>query len=228
MTGNDDDSIKLPWALVLLVTAIGFAIVAAVLVRYVCFYNPFAEINPDFDLRKQPWEECPVNLPDGLGRIVFLRKGIHPFLAEYDRKIRVELNLSEKSQAPLPVNVGGGTKINVYWYKASRGRGPYLRLHDHWGEYVVAIDEGATYEIFHSKDATCVAKLVLGEEIDGKFRTMDEHGISIVGSLQWEKSDAIYVREPGEYLGRIDETGIPLRFITPKELPEEKFERRVH
>lgn len=88
----------------------------------------------DFDVNEQPWTECPIALPDKAGRIVFLRRHNHPFLAEYDRKIRYETG-THVAMKLLPPNTGGKTKINVYYYSAKDGQGPFVRLRDQYGNY---------------------------------------------------------------------------------------------
>jgi hypothetical protein len=35
----------------------------------------------------------------------------------------------------LPLNTGGKTKINVYYYSAKDGQGPFVRLRDQYGNY---------------------------------------------------------------------------------------------
>ncbi|MHC4111944.1 MAG: hypothetical protein ACYSUY_12785 [Planctomycetota bacterium] len=88
----------------------------------------------DFDKNAQPWTECPIDLPDKAGRIVFLRRHNHPFLAEYDRKIRYETSVLASVRL-LPPNTGGKTRINVYYYEAKNGQGPYIKFQDQYGNY---------------------------------------------------------------------------------------------
>ena len=88
----------------------------------------------DFDENAQPWTECPIDLPDKAGRIVFLRHHNHPFLAEYDRKIRYEVGTHVVMKL-LPPNTGGKTRINVYYYAAKDGQGAFVRLRDQYGNY---------------------------------------------------------------------------------------------
>ena len=88
----------------------------------------------DFDENAQPWTECPIDLPDKAGRIVFLRRHNHRFLAEYGRKIRYEIG-THAAMKLLPPNTGGQTKINVYYYAAKDGQGPFVRLQDQYGNY---------------------------------------------------------------------------------------------
>lgn len=91
----------------------------------------------DFDRAQQPWVQCAIELPDGSGQVVFMRRNAHPFLAEYDRRIRLETLSFGNVVRALPMNVGGRTKINVYWYPEYDSNGPFLSLKDHWGTYYI-------------------------------------------------------------------------------------------
>ncbi len=88
----------------------------------------------EFDEDAQPWVECPIEIPDETGRVVFLRRHSHPFLAEYDRKIRYEMG-DRAVTKDLPPNTGGKTRINVYYYPAGDGQGPFVRFRDRAGNY---------------------------------------------------------------------------------------------
>jgi hypothetical protein len=96
----------------------------------------------DFDRTKQPWQEYAIELPDGSGRIIFMRRHTHPFLAEYDRKIRFETKTLQGVIKPLRRNTGGKTKINVYYYERKNGEGPYLKLQDQYGHYRFDLGRG--------------------------------------------------------------------------------------
>ena len=93
----------------------------------------------EWDAEQEPWEKASFGLPDGSGQVSLLRRNAHPFLAEYNRRLRFE----PEGQAPvtldLPLNVGGRTLINVYSH-ASGTATSVLRLEDRWGEYVVDLD----------------------------------------------------------------------------------------
>ena len=142
----------------------------------------FFESFDDFDVNEQPWTECPLALPDKSCRIVFLRRHRHPFLAEYDRKIRCEVadRVTVKS---LPTNSGGKTKINVYYYAAHKDLGPFIRLRDRYGNYRFDLGNGV------------------------------------------EEIAAIPESVEGEYMGRLDGSQGPLRFISVQESPEERIEQ---
>lgn len=101
----------------------------------------------DFNKNEQPWVECVIKLPDGSGQVAFMRRHAHPFLAEYDRKIRFETECFRNVVQPLPTNTGGRTKINVHWYPESDAKGPFLRLRDHCGVYYLNLQRGVVMSL---------------------------------------------------------------------------------
>lgn len=101
----------------------------------------------DFDVNAQPWIECPIELPGKSGRIVFLRRHSHPFLAEYERQVRYETKALAIVR-PLPPNTGGKTKINVYYYEAKNGQGPYVKFQDRYGNYRFDLSHDAKETLF--------------------------------------------------------------------------------
>ena len=98
------------------------------------------------------WAEFePIPLPDGAGELVLLAKGLHPFLAESARRIRLK---SESSDMLLDLahNVGGQDVVDVYWYPADEQRGPFVRLEDHWGEYLIDVNKRRSYSLWRVED----------------------------------------------------------------------------
>lgn len=103
------------------------------------FWGQFGHWDP----QTEPWVECGFDLPDGKGRVVLLRHNAHPFLAEYNRKIRLEITDRTPVTLGLPMNVGGSTMINVYLGSAQlsgKMEVSVMRLDDHWGTYIIDVD----------------------------------------------------------------------------------------
>ena len=98
----------------------------------------------EWDVEQEPWEEASFDLPDGAGQVSFLRQDAHPFLAEYNRRLRFELEGQAPVTLDLPMNVGGRTLINVHLHAngttVDGTATSVLRLEDRWGEYVVDLD----------------------------------------------------------------------------------------
>lgn len=96
-----------------------------------------------WDPEPEPWVERGFDLPDGKGRVVLLRQNAHPFLAEYNRQIRLEMTDRTPVTLGLPMNVGGSTMINVYLGSAQLSgemEVSVIRLDDHWGTYIIDVD----------------------------------------------------------------------------------------
>jgi hypothetical protein len=99
----------------------------------------------DWSIEQEPWVEVRHSLPNESGEIILLRQNAHPFLAEYFRKIRLEMVGQESVTLSLPMNVGGSTMINVYQYSGTlpdTKTVSFLRLEDHWGKYDIDLING--------------------------------------------------------------------------------------
>ncbi|MCD4825370.1 MAG: hypothetical protein K8S55_12305 [Phycisphaerae bacterium] len=79
-------------------------------------------------IEKSCWQKVTIELPNNLGKLIFLRRRAHPFLAEYDRKVITEDNQGTKTSFKLPGNLGGRTNIKIYLI-AMKGRAS-IWLHD--------------------------------------------------------------------------------------------------
>lgn len=137
-------------------------------------------------------------LPDGSGQLVLLTKGLHPFLAESSRRIRIETATVSKT-VDLPINVGGEDLIDAYWYPASGGRGPFVRLVDDWGEYLLDVEKGKSYALVHSKkylfavDATSNGGILQWTGIDDEVE---------VNGQPAPRVDEWFDKSGGQHLGR--------------------------
>ena len=77
----------------------------------------------------QMWDRVDVPLPGALGEMTFYRLHIHPFLAEYDRKIAIRLADGREIKSPLETNTGGRTWVLLSWQPNTQtGGGPFLLL----------------------------------------------------------------------------------------------------
>ena len=178
----------------------------------------------DFDPEQQPWTECRIPLPEDYGDLVFLRRHIHPFLAEYDRKVRFETKLANGEEAWLMVNTGGLTRINVHWYPAEAGEGPWVKLQDHWGEHLADIGHGTTSTVFRVDGHTFAGQLTTGDEGYGWVRNADGNLTARGGESKARDITGTGPAGTGTYLGRLDGTDGPVRFISAAESPEQPIE----
>jgi len=186
--------------------------------------DTFEGLDPD----EYPWEECEVAKLDG-SRVVFLRRPAHPFLAEYFRKIRLERPGQPDETLPLPMNVGGRTKINVYRLPAGEETGHLFILRDHWGDYAVDPIERRTLllekvdgRVFSGpvQDEGTVGASVMRWKEDG----VEKVEVRIGGEMAVDLTDARPF-ERMEYLGRIDGSQGPPRFVPASAAAEERIEK---
>ena len=113
------------------------AVIAAVLIsvlvwtriHYSASQDLFAELE-NFDEQVEPWVECSFNVPNRPERIVFLRQCAHPFLAEYNRKLRIERPGANPAIFSLLMDTGGVNVINVYLIRERQESGPWILLCD--------------------------------------------------------------------------------------------------
>lgn len=85
------------------------------------------------------WKRVSGDLPGGLGKITLIRKGAHPFLAEYDRKIELDLPGMEPQTLSLPMNTGGRTCIQVFLIEQGEER--FVRLAGSSLDMVISLED---------------------------------------------------------------------------------------
>ena len=119
--------------------------------------------------------------------------------------------------------------MNAYWYPPREGRGPSIRLQDHWGEYLLRLSDQKTYSLVRYK-----GRVYAGEIFDSNTN----YGIGEIGTGSGEPvvsvssgsnhatdiTDTPVAQGPGQYFGRIDGQEYPLRFVPVSESPEQKIE----
>jgi hypothetical protein len=167
-------------------------------------------------------DECAIPLRDRPDRVTFLRTHIHPFMAEYSRRLRIERPGVEPVCCPLPVNVGGRTMINVYWLDERDGFGPMLLMRDHWGESLIDLERRETLHIVRVGADRIFAGRLDDERAGHGWMGSDESLYVHVG-----RNRATEITEHGidkrlKYIGRLDGRTWPLRFIPAADAPEER------
>lgn len=113
--------------------------------------------------------------------------------------------------------------VNAYWYPTNKQGGPWIRLQDQEGEYLVDMKQNKVSRILRYKGHVFAGELSSGQE-----------GIAIVESggrilVSVGRREAIEIAgtpvgdSPGTYIGRIEGNYYRLRFITPIESPEQRI-----
>jgi hypothetical protein len=108
----------------------------------------------DWDPAQEPWIEVSFELPEGSAQVTLLRQNAHPFLAEYHRQIHLEFTDRPPITIDLPMNVGGSTMLNVYLTELSlpEHTGSILHLEDHWGRYLIPLENPELLNINNETD----------------------------------------------------------------------------
>ena len=85
------------------------------------------------------WKEIKRDFPNGMGRIVQIRRRCHPFLTEYNRKYRIELIDGRTRTFRLPTDDTSIKKTDVFLIQANGKQ--FIRLKDDRStDIVIAID----------------------------------------------------------------------------------------
>jgi hypothetical protein len=182
----------------------------------------------DFDHAKQPWKTCEVPHPAGEPPVEFRQRVIHPYFAEYEYAVRIGEGEHAVDRS-LPTNVGGRTKMNLYWYPEEEGIGPLIRFQDHWGESVLRLDEMKTYHLIRHAGRTFLGFISHGGEGYDIITPILTHGdgemeVTSGGVDALDVTDHAIARSKGEYLGRIDDEDLELRFKPVAMSPETRIE----
>ena len=131
----------------------------------------------------------------------------------------------------LPVNTGGRTRINAYWYPSDPTLGPCILLQDNrHGEYLLRLQERKTYLIIRYRGRVFAGE-IYDKSIGSSCREAkssdgeNEISVSVGDRPAMDITDTAVGKEPGSYFGRIDEERFPLRFLPAAEVPEEKIHK---
>jgi hypothetical protein len=158
-------------------------------------------------------------------------KPTHWIYAEYERKIRFELDDGAKVIKRLPSNPGGKPFINVYWYESDDAGGPYLRLLDKGGEYLLDLEKKATKVIIRYESPKGSGKILsFAGPIEDKGRrsvgTYEDGVRARVDGKPAERLEGQLAEQPGRYIGRLNSRLPELRFISHRQSAERTIDRR--
>jgi hypothetical protein len=191
-------------ALAIVTGAVG---VIAIPVAWFMVANWFEEA-----MAPEPWPDKPqiaVTLPDGTGRLELYRRQIHPFQAEFERRIVVTRADGSKFKRAIHDNTGGRWPIKLYWYKRTDSGGPYLRFEDYHGESVISVAEGWVQRLVRY-DGSAAFVWVNGDfgvssyrDKNGKVHAYGMNGHD--GYIEYVERQVpdVILAGPGDYLGVI-------------------------
>lgn len=91
----------------------------------------------DWDPKNEPWNFVDFEIKEIGLTVRYGQQSIHPFLAEYNRKIQFSTDTSMTDTIPMTLNSGGRTLIRIYYVKLNS----MVVMEDRFGEYYFDIDK---------------------------------------------------------------------------------------
>lgn len=177
---------------------------------------------------EQPWTACGVPHPSATSKLTFLQKHLHPLYPEYEYKVRFGQG-PQAAERWLPLNISHRpTRMKAYWYPQEKGGGPCIRLQDREGEYLLRLDEKKNYLLLR-----CQYRVYVGEITESNPRIIalaelqrlcgaPEIRNAVGPNTAIDITGTPAARGPGQYFGRLEETGDQIRFVPAAESPEEQ------
>jgi hypothetical protein len=165
---------------------------------------------------------CTIPIPPEYGTLVFLRHGIHPSLTPYEYKLKFAKGSTVLEQS-LPSDNRSLTLVNIYWYLANQQGGPWVRLQDQEGEYLIDMKEHKVSGILRYKGRVFAGDLSGGQDGMAIVESGGKILVSVGRRDAYEITGTPVSDSPGKYIGRIEGNYYRLRFITPIESPEQRI-----
>jgi hypothetical protein len=135
-------------------TAMGVLLLlgAAVLASFVTWWRlDAARYSSWVDANGESWRAYEIVPPDGESSIRFVWHRGASMVTEHEQGIVFP---GSTTVSPLPYNIGGKIKMDAFWYGVIDGKGPFLRLEDQWGEYLVDFRKRTTAWIIREEGRT--------------------------------------------------------------------------
>ena len=212
------------------IVLVGFIICIAVVLLFavVAFY-----LNPSLGESIKPYIKsayrsmplrisCTIPIPPEHGTLVFLRHGIHPYLTAYDYKLKFAKG-STTVERSLPSNSKSLILVNTHWYPANQHGGPWVRIQDREGEYLIEIKQQKVFRILRYKGRVFAGELSSGQEGVAIVESGGKILVSVGRRDAYEITGTPVGDSSGKYIGRIEGNYYRLRFITPNQSPEQKI-----
>lgn len=169
------------------------------------------EANENWDPASEEWQPLSMSVADNF-KVTFERRRAHPVQAEYGRRVRVSTPGQAATLVELPMNTGGRTHFNCFWIEAERDAGPWLRLVDHTGEYLLPLKAPSLERICPEGDG------LVHVAADSCARSSSNGIVTFAG-----EASAPPKFYPGVYLGSIDGRSGPLQFRSANDAPQEEI-----
>lgn len=171
-----------------------------------------------YGIQMAVWQSYQFKIPDTECQLIFYWKSLHPFLAEYDRKVQLICNNNKSPEYWLHTNTGGRHQLNLYILETKQD--VWLKILDEFSECVINIKTLQGYTVGRRFGKTFVAP----PQKDGYWGyawpgNKAENLEAFIGETK-----GIY--DPrflpcGKYIGSLDGRSGSLKFIPVTEKPEE-------
>ncbi len=171
------------------------------------------------------WIACAAELPDGEGRLILQQRPNPDPPGELFRRVRLETPGSAKDN-PLPKIAGGAGLVNVYWYPREQSLGPFVRIRDREGEYLLTLRSKTLARLLRIRGETYVGVLVDGGAGFGWTEGTDGRIEATVAGREAVRIRGRLADSPGRYLGRFEAGTEGVRFTGAAESPEAPIEKR--
>lgn len=100
------------------------------------------EMVKNWSPKNEPWRYVEFEIKEANLTVKYQQKAIHPFLAEYSRKIQFQSEGNTPKGFDMEVNTGGRTLIKVYLNKVNNT----IVMEDSFGGYYYSIDKKEYFE----------------------------------------------------------------------------------
>jgi hypothetical protein len=160
-------------------------------------------------------------MPDGERHVTFQQKPDPDRPGEFLRRVRLETP-GEAKAGRLPKRKDAKGYVNVYWYPVEGKLGPFVRIQDAEGEYLLTFRSKTIARMLRVRDVTYAGVLVNGESDYGWTEGTDGKVYVTIAGHQAIRLPGRLAESPGRYLGRIEDG---LRFVPAADAAEAPFKQ---
>ena len=171
------------------------------------------------------WSSCPVAMPDGERHVTFQRKPDPDRPGEFLRRVRLETP-GEVKAGRLPKRKDPKGYVNVYWYPVEGKHGPFVRIQDAEGEYLLTFRSKTIARMLRVKNVTYAGVLVNGESDYGWTEGTDGKVFVTIAGHQAIRLPGRLAESLGRYLGRIEAGKDGLWFVPAADAAEAPFTKQ--
>ncbi len=138
-----------------LLRKIAFLLVSAVILTSIPSCSDSWQATPWLDANGDSWAAFRLEPPDG-EPVLFVCRAGGSQTVEYEQGIVFP---GDTAISPLPYNSGGKIEIEAFWHDDTGESGPFVRLRDRWGEYLVDYGKQEISQIVRKDGRAFVARI---------------------------------------------------------------------